>query len=402
MFMTIWGTALLLAALLLLMPPVLLFAAEIVAGLRRPVPRDLQAAPPFTVLIPAHDEAAVITPTLRSIAAQLRPDDRMLVIADNCSDATAAIAAAEGAAVTERHDPVRRGKGYALAHGLAQAARWGHGVTIIVDADCLLSPGALHHLADQAARQGRPVQGDYRLEAAPGGSRASRFSAFAIRVKNYGRLLGGARLGIPCLLTGSGMAFPTALLARIELGSGEIVEDLLLAVDTTLHGAAPRFCPEALITSPLPATREAAETQRARWEGGYLSIMRRYVLRLLGTGIARGDARVAALALDLAIPPLSLLVAAQGGLVVLAMLWALIAGQTGPLLLGLAQMAVLVGAVAAAWVRYGRDLLSPGEMARLPLSVLAKLGFYRRLLRAPHSGWVRTARGDEMKGRDGS
>lgn len=77
----------------------------------------------------------------------------MLVIADNCTDDTAVIAAAHGADFTERRDPVRRGKGYALAHGLAQAARWANPVTIIVDADCLLSPNALYQLAAKAARE---------------------------------------------------------------------------------------------------------------------------------------------------------------------------------------------------------------------------------------------------------
>ncbi|WP_312489839.1 glycosyltransferase family 2 protein [Sphingomonas sp.] len=368
--MTMLADVLLFVGLLVLMPAVLLFVAEILSGLRAPITTPPGNAPAFTVLIPAHDEAGVIVPSLRSIAGQLRDGDRMLVIADNCSDDTAAIAAAHGADVTERHDPIRRGKGYALAHGLAHAARWGHAVTIIVDADCLLSPGALRHLA-AAAGSGRPVQGDYCLEAAPGGSRASRFSAFAIRIKNYVRLLGGKRLGVPCVLTGSGMAFPTALLSRVELGSGEIVEDLLLAVDLTLHGAAPRFCPEARITSPLPATREAAEAQRARWEGGYLSIMRRYALRLAGTGLRRGDARVLALALDLAIPPLSLLIAGQGALLILTAFWALLSGHAAPFAVAVVQMAMMIGAIALAWHRYGRDLLSAGDLARLPLSVLA-------------------------------
>ncbi len=84
----------------------------------------------------------------------------------------------------------------------------------------------------------------------------------------------------------------------------------------------------------------------------------------------------------------------------LAALWALLSGEVAPLMLGVAQTALLVAAVGMAWLRYGRDLLSPGEVARLPLSVLAKLGFYRRLMRAPQRGWVRTARGDEMKGRE--
>ena len=45
-------------------------------------------------------------------------NDRLLVIADNCEDDTAIVAATAGAEVIERHDLARRGKGYALESGL--------------------------------------------------------------------------------------------------------------------------------------------------------------------------------------------------------------------------------------------------------------------------------------------
>src|SRR5450432_771306 len=71
-----------------------------------------------TVLIPAHNEGAGILPTLRDVQAQLGPNDSILVVADNCTDDTAAIAEAAGVEVTVRADPARRGKGYALEFGV--------------------------------------------------------------------------------------------------------------------------------------------------------------------------------------------------------------------------------------------------------------------------------------------
>ncbi|TAG64012.1 MAG: glycosyltransferase, partial [Oscillatoriales cyanobacterium] len=48
--------------------------------------------PKVAVLIPAYNEAAGIAATISTILPQLTPQDRLLVIADNCTDATAEIA----------------------------------------------------------------------------------------------------------------------------------------------------------------------------------------------------------------------------------------------------------------------------------------------------------------------
>ena len=71
----------------------------------------------FAILVPAHDEQAVIGRTLASLAALDYPHDRadVWVVADNCTDATAAVAQTHGALVLERRDPARAGKGHALA-----------------------------------------------------------------------------------------------------------------------------------------------------------------------------------------------------------------------------------------------------------------------------------------------
>src|SRR5437899_2242504 len=117
--------------------PIFVFAAQIFLAIRKGEP-SLQALrrPSLAVIVPAHDEEQGIASTLRSIAAQLEDRDRVVVVADNCSDRTAEIAAAAGAEVTSRHDPARRGKGFALDHGLEFVVRTGAPeVVVIVDAD---------------------------------------------------------------------------------------------------------------------------------------------------------------------------------------------------------------------------------------------------------------------------
>jgi cellulose synthase/poly-beta-1,6-N-acetylglucosamine synthase-like glycosyltransferase len=61
-------------------------------------------APRITVLVPAHNEAGQIEATLAGLRAQTLPPDRIIVIADNCSDNTADLARAEGAEVYETQD----------------------------------------------------------------------------------------------------------------------------------------------------------------------------------------------------------------------------------------------------------------------------------------------------------
>src|SRR5438105_1471528 len=84
---------------------------------RRRRPAAAACRPRCAVLVPAHDEEAGVGRTLEAVRAQLAPGDRVLVVADNCADRTAAVAAAAGADVAERRDPARRGKGYALDFG---------------------------------------------------------------------------------------------------------------------------------------------------------------------------------------------------------------------------------------------------------------------------------------------
>ena len=88
------------------------------------------------VVIPAHDEAAVIARTLESLKQSLREGIRILVVADNCTDATATLARECGVEVIERSDSKLRGKGHALACAADHLRGNAPAVFAVMDADC--------------------------------------------------------------------------------------------------------------------------------------------------------------------------------------------------------------------------------------------------------------------------
>src|SRR3954449_2802326 len=75
----------------------------------------------FLVLIPAYNEAIVIDACLEAISADLRPGDQVMVVADRCTDETAAIARRRGAVVLERGQDEQPGRAAARQAGLEHA-----------------------------------------------------------------------------------------------------------------------------------------------------------------------------------------------------------------------------------------------------------------------------------------
>jgi cellulose synthase/poly-beta-1,6-N-acetylglucosamine synthase-like glycosyltransferase len=362
-------------ALVVLAIPSAFFVLEIVAALppahRVPAPPSLAPARPspasarVAVLVPAHDEAAGIAATLATIAPQLRDGDRVLVVADNCSDDTAKVARAAGADVVERRDLERRGKGWALAAGIEALAALPPEVVIIVDADCCVAAGAIDAL--RVAAHAAPAQASYLMRAPDHGPRARRLAELIFVVRNHARPLGLARIGAPCLFTGAGMALPWSIAAGAPFASSSVVEDVQLAVDLAVAGTPPRFCAEALVTSVFPSAERAAAAQRTRWLWGSLRAGLQ-APRLLAAALRHSRLGLVSLALELTVPPLSLLfplwllVGAAGVAV------GMIHHEWRPLLTAAIWIAATIAAVLAAWARFAR--------ARVPLVVVLGAPFY--------------------------
>ncbi len=370
--------------------PVVVFAAECIAGFAGAgAARATPAPPPFVVIMPAHDEAAGIGRAITAVRGQLRPCDRLLVVADNCTDDTAAIARGLGAEVVERRNSVERGKGHALAFGCAALAGSPPDIVIVLDADCWPEPDALLRLA-AAAATGDVVQGRYELATPAGAGTAAQVSGFAFAVKNVVRQRGLQRLGGPALLQGSGMAFPWAVFRGAPLASANLVEDMELGIALARAGDRIRFLDGARFGSAA-SSRDATVTQRTRWEHGTLATGWRAAPGLWGAAL-RGRPRLALLALDLIVPPLALLAALVLAAIGIAGGAALIGGSVLPVLAALTLGMMLSGAVLLGWLAVGRQHLSPATLAGVPAYMLWKLPIYLRLAGRRQRLWVRTHR----------
>src|SRR5438270_9989885 len=114
-------SALLVFSAVVLAIPVAVFFIEVLAALALPqhtVANLRRNNYRVAVLVPAHNESTGILATLVDIKDQLLPKDRLVVVADNCDDDTATVAAKAGAEVIERYDLIRIGKGFALDFGI--------------------------------------------------------------------------------------------------------------------------------------------------------------------------------------------------------------------------------------------------------------------------------------------
>ena len=370
----------------------LLVAARGSTG-RRPAPTGAGAPPlDLAVIVPAHDEEPGIGATLASLAACEYPAGRRrtIVIADNCTDGTAARAREFGVEVWERTDPGNRGKGHALAWALerlfAEAAP--PDAVAMVDADCVVSANLLDAVARHLADGAEAIQVDYvagNPEDSP--TAALRFAGFALA--DTVRFLGKERLGLSCGLVGTGMAFPREVLEQVPWTVTGLMEDGEYHMRLVLEGTRTRFVPEAWVSQPVPTNLRASSEQQARWEKGKLDMIRAWTPRLVGSGIARQDPVRLHAGLECLVPPQSVI--ALGGLA------GAVLGAAGrrPRLLGLSLLTL--GGQAAFVLGGLRLVRAPASVYRAllmaPVLIASKLALYARLAsgRGP-SGWVRTER----------
>lgn len=386
------ASGLLMAMACLLLAPALVLVVEVIAALsyrERLDKRSRAARPRVAVIVPAHDESIGLLPTIADIKRQLAPADRLLVVADNCSDDTADVARGAGAEVAIRHDLNRVGKGYALDCGLRYLAADLPEIVIIIDADCAVADSSIDQLAMTCAETGRPVQALYLMEAPEQSAINYRVAMFAWRVKNYVRPLGLKVLNCPCQLMGSGMAFPRDILGKVNLASGHLVEDLQLGLDLASAGSAPLFCPSAIITSRFPTTAAGSKDQRQRWERGHLSVIVKQGFRLLFQAILFGKFDLLVLAIDMAIPPLAVLGTLLMGNVILAAIGGLFGLSPAALMVATAGFTLFVAAVFFSWWKFAADVLPAQSLWLVLPYLLEKRRLYARMVPT----WVRTDRG---------
>jgi cellulose synthase/poly-beta-1,6-N-acetylglucosamine synthase-like glycosyltransferase len=359
-----------------------------------------QPATRFNVVVPAHDEAAGITRTVESLLAIDYPRSlfEVTVVADNCTDDTAALARRAGATVFERADAVRRGKGYALAHAFEKIVADGKAdAVVVIDADTLASPNLLRAFDARLTRGAPAVQADYAVRNVDEGWR-TRLMAIAFGMFHVVRSRGRENLGVSCGLRGNGMCFTTALLREVPHDAFSIVEDLEYGILLGERGYRVHYAGEAHVYGDMVAGEKASRSQRERWEGGRWQMARRHGLPLIRRALAERSPLLADLAMDVLVPPLSLLVAATvAGTAASAAVSAVSLRPTPALYLFGASAAFLLAYAARGWQLSGTGARGLVSLAHAPSYMVwkATLPLRRRATKTTTTAWVRTARSGE-------
>lgn len=236
-----------------------------------------------TALVPAHQEEDSILETITALQSQTAPVERIVVIADNCTDRTVEIALAAGAEVFETSGNTKRKAG-ALNQALA-ALDLGEFV-LICDADTQLAPQfaevALQRLADpEVGAVGAVFRGEPAGAGLLGMFQAMEWTRYARQLRRTGRVW---------VLSGTGAVIRTAAARKVAQARGGVLPgvrgDVYLADALTedfeftiaLNTVGYRMCSPATCTSVtelMPSWR-LLWGQRLRWYGGALETIREH------------------------------------------------------------------------------------------------------------------------------
>ncbi|MFL5354086.1 exopolysaccharide biosynthesis GT2 family glycosyltransferase EpsU [Archangium sp.] len=349
----------------------------------------------FDVIIPAHNEEAGIARTVANLSRVDWPVEqrRIIVVADNCADATADRAREAGATVLVRHNQELRGKGYALQLAFEQSLKDGFAdAVVVVDADTEVTPNLLHAYALRLEAGAQAVQAHYGV-LNPHASWRTELMTIFLALFHKVRSMGRERLGVSCGLRGNGMCFTHAVIRQVPHEAFSIVEDLEYGIRLGQAGHRVHYAWEAEVLGEMVSNEKAARSQRRRWDGGRMAMMRTYGLPLLTEGLRKGDKVLVDLAMDLLVPPMSWVVLSAGLLAVASgalSLW------QGHLALSAYAAAASVGAITLyvlrGWWVSGMGVGGLKALAWAPFYVAWKIWLMMSRPEEKKGEWVRTAR----------
>jgi cellulose synthase/poly-beta-1,6-N-acetylglucosamine synthase-like glycosyltransferase len=363
---------------------------------RRSVPGAARQHRRFAILVPAHNEEALIGRLIDNLHQLDYPQDRfeVCVVADNCDDATAAIARTKGARVFERTDPAQRAKGFALRWLLQQIRSVEHDhanqyeAFVVLDADSVVDTNLLEWM-DRYLEAGSQVLQAYYTVLNAGESPVAMLRYAALAGLHYVRPLGRAVIGLSCGLKGNGMCFAAPVLDRFDWSWFTLAEDVEFHLALVRAGIRVDFVPQTAVRADMPVSLAQAGSQNERWERGRLQLIQGPVLRILRQGIQQRSALRLDAAVEQLIPPLS---------VPFALAWAcllvgLIARARSAVMLAGISIGAFSTHLVAGLVLVRAPLGAYRALSYAPVYVAWKLALYTRALASRNaSAWVRTAR----------
>lgn len=382
--------------LLLALPAVLASVYLLLATLL-----SAKAAPPpppsrrvrFDVIVPAHNEAAVISRTVRNLKSLDWPAEgfRVLVVADNCTDETASIARAGGAVVIERTNNELRGKGYALAHAFDISRQEGFAeAVVVIDADAEASSNLLQAFASRIESGAQAMQAHYGV-LNPLASWRTVLISIAKASFHIVRSRARERLGLSCGIRGNGWCVTHSLLKQVPYQAFSLTEDLEYGITLGLAGIRVVYADEAHSNADMVSGEQIARKQRQRWEAGRFQLVRAKTMPLLIAALKQGSKVCMDLALDLMVLPLSYVVLNATLLLIVAAAAAWWQAAFIPWVwLALACVGSVILYVMRGWQLSGVGTRGLLDLRYAPGFLLWKLMLVFKLSKS--SAWVRTER----------
>jgi len=351
----------------------------------------------FFIVIPAHDESALIADTVTAVRSALAGGPypfSIWVVADNCSDNTAELAAGAGAHVLRRTDPSRTGKGYALAfffeHLLQMPDVSERDAAVVIDADTRVDPGLLKAFAHSLGDGWDWLQGVSGI-ANRQASWRTRLMSCAFALINGTWLMGQDGLGHSVSLRGNGMCFTARGLRKAPWRAFGLAEDIEYSWSLRLDGRRARFVPEAKVFSEIAFTNPSAvRMQRQRWETGRKSVRYKFTRRVVRTGSLGIGEKLLCL-LELYMPTLTMLASVLGiaAVVTWSTAWP---NQQRFVILGIIHVAIITVLASYLLSPYWLGLLPRQYALYLLYSPIYMLWKVDLLFRKPPTVWIRTAR----------
>ena len=267
------------------------FLYVIVSLMKKDKPHQETKAHRFAVVIAARNEETVINHLIDSINTQTydQGEVTVFVVADNCTDQTAACARKMGAIVYERFDQTKIGKGHAMEFLLNQMEKDyapfdGY---FVFDADNVLDQNYILEM-NKTFSDGYDIITSYRNSKNYGDNWIS--SGYAIwflwesEFLNRGRML----LGTSCAVSGTGFFFSRRIIEKY--GGWKfflLTEDIQFTVDNVLSGEKIGYCRQAMLYDEQPVKFQQSFRQRMRWAKGFFQVFHRYGLDLFKGSLQR-------------------------------------------------------------------------------------------------------------------
>lgn len=329
-----------------------------------------QGTPAVAVIVPSHDMAAVIVRCVQSLRAMRYPADklRVFVVADHCTDQTAALAESAGATTFTRDDGPP-GKTYTIAWTLDALRKSGirPDVYVITDATAHVEPGFLAALVARW-QLGEDIVVAHSLVDLTNQKWFAQCLGLTLVHRNL-QNLARERLRLSALVEGRGMAYSREYIERFGWSlalptatdaSTHPTEDWRHGVRVVEHGYRVAFAEDAHVYTPLRETLSAATQQGMRWERGRMANAATHGLNVLVQAVRERKVRMMFAALD----AIQLPVAVLGAVTVLAGLLAVvIPGPAWFRALGLSPV-IMVGI-------YGTFVVAQGQREGIRASAIA-------------------------------